>query len=308
MQNNEPLISIIIPVFNAQKYIEETILSVIGQTYSNWELIVVDDCSTDHSVNIIQDIILLDIRIRLIKSEVGSGGPARPRNIGIESSTGKYIAFLDNDDAWLPDKLEKQVSLMQSKGYAMCYGSVSVVNENGKEIRKNIVKNKSGNVFAVLLRHYEISMPTVIVEKDFLINNKLSFNTNMSYCPDHNLFMTIASKVDVGVITDVVAKYRVVSNSLSKKTIDLAPQEYRLTLDEISKDSPTLRKQLSNDFDCAYDKAKYYEIVADIYNNHNKQARYKLKTIVTSKIEYFLLYLLLFMPISNKLILKLLKR
>ena len=92
MQNNEPLISIIIPVFNAQKYIEETILSVIGQTYSNWELIVVDDCSTDHSVNIIQDIILLDIRIRLIKSEVGSGGPARPRNIGIESSTGKYIA------------------------------------------------------------------------------------------------------------------------------------------------------------------------------------------------------------------------
>jgi hypothetical protein len=120
--------------------------------------------------------------------------------------------------------------------------------------------------------------------------------------------MTIASKENVGVITDVVAKYRIVSNSLSKKTIDIAPQEYRFTLDEISKNDPVLRQKLSDDFDCAYRKAKYYEIVADIYNNNKEQARYKLRAIFTSKIEYFSLYLLLFMPISNKLILKLLGR
>ena len=120
--------------------------------------------------------------------------------------------------------------------------------------------------------------------------------------------MTIASRVDVGVIPDVVAKYRMVSDSLSKKTIDIASQEYRLTFDEISKSNPILRQQLSNDFDCAYNKAKYYDVVADIHNNNNKQARYKLKAIFTSKIEYFLLYLLLFMPISNKLILRLLGR
>ena len=151
-------------------------------------------------------------------------------------------------------------------------------------------------------------MQTVMLKKDFVVSNQLSFNTDMSYCPDHNLFMTIASKADVGVITAIVAKYRIVSNSLSKKTIDIAPQEYRLTLDEISKSNPALRQQLSNDFDCAYNKVKYYEIVADIYNNKKKRARYKLRAILASKIEYFLLYLLLLMPISNKLILKLLGR
>ena len=92
------------------------------------------------------------------------------------------------------------------------------------------------------------------------------------------------------------------------KTIDIASQEYRLTLDEISKDNPALRQELSSDFNCAYKKAKYYEVVADIYNNNRDQARYKLRSIYTSRIEYFLLYLLLFIPISNKLIFKLLGR
>ena len=170
------------------------------------------------------------------------------------------------------------------------------------------VKNKSGDIFSSLLRRYEINMQTVMLKKDFIISNQLSFNSNMSFCPDHNLFMIIASKTDVGVITDVVAKYRKVSNSLSKESIDIAPQEYRFTFDEISKSNPELRKQFSNDFDFAYNKAKYYEVVADINNNKKKQARDKLRTIINSRIEYFLLYLLLLMPISNKLILKLLGR
>ena len=130
----------------------------------------------------------------------------------------------------------------------------------------------------------------------------------MSYCPDHNLFMTIASKADVGVISDVLSKYRIVSNSLSNNTIDIVPKEYRFTLDEISKDNPKLKQKLSSEFNSAYNKAKYYEIVADIYNNNMDQARYKLRVIFTSKIEYFLLYLLLFLPLSNKLILKFLGR
>ena len=304
VMDSAPLVSVLMNCFNGEKYLREAIDSVINQTYQNWELVFWDNASTDSSANIAKG---YDKRIKYhLASKTTPLGEAR--NFALEKVSGEYIAFLDCDDIYLPDKLERQVELMQSKDYAMCYGSVAIINESGKEVKKDIVKNKSGNIFSSLLRRYEINMQTVMLKRDFVISNHLSFNTSMSYCPDHNLLMTIASKVDVGVITDVVAKYRIVSNSLSKKTIDIAPQEYRLTLDEISKNNPTLRKQLSNDFDCAYDKAKYYEIVADIYNNHNKQARYKLKTIVTSKIEYFLLYLLLFMPISNKLILKLLGR
>ena len=151
-------------------------------------------------------------------------------------------------------------------------------------------------------------MQTVMLKKDFISNNQLSFNTNMSFCPDHNLFMIIASKTDVGVIVDIIAKYRKMSNSLSKKTIDIAPQEYRFTLDEISKSSPALRVKYANEFDVAYDKVKYYEAIAYISNNKKKQARYKLSEIIYSRIEYFLLYLLLLMPLPNKFILKLLGR
>ena len=302
--DDTPLVSILMNCFNGERYLNEAIDSIYAQTYQNWEVVFWDNASTDRSASIAKG---YDKRIKYyLAPETTPLGEAR--NLALEKSDGQYIAFLDCDDIYLPDKLEQQVNLMQSKDYAMCYGSVVIIDENGNLIKKNFVKNKSGNVFSSLLRRYEINMQTVMLKRDFVISNHLSFNTSMLYCPDHNLFMTIASKVDVGVITDVVAKYRMVSNSLSKKTIDLAPQEYRLTLDEISKSNPVLLQQLSNDFDCAYNKAKYYEVVADIYNNNKEQAHYKLREIFTSKIEYFLLYLLLFMPISNKLILKLLGR
>ena len=301
---NTPLVSIVMNCYNSDRFLKEAINSIYAQTYQNWEIIFWDNASTDNSANIAKS---YDGRIKYyLASETTPLGKAR--NFALEKASGEYIAFLDCDDIYLPDKLEQQVGLMQSKDYTMCYGSIAVIDESGKEIKKYVVKNKSGNVFPNLLRRYEINMQTVILKKEFLVNNQLSFNSNMSYCPDHNLFMTIASKTDVGVITDVVAKYRIVDNSLSKKTIDIAPQEYRLTLDEISKGNPILRQQLSSDFNCAYNKAKYYEVVADIYNNNKKQARYNLRTILTSKIEYFLLYLLLLMPIPNKLILKLLGR
>ena len=301
---SNPLVSIIMNCYNSDKFLREAIESIYSQTYSNWEVIFWDNASIDDSANIAKS---YDERIKYyLASETTPLGEAR--NLALSKVSGEYVAFLDCDDLYLTDKLEKQVKLMQVKGYAMCYGSAAVINESGKEIKKNIVKNKSGNVLSNLLRHYEINMQTVMLKREFLDSNQLSFNTNMSYCPDHNLFMIIASMTDVGVITNVIAKYRIVGNSLSKKTINIAPQEYRLTLDEISKGNPLLRQQLFSDFNCAYNKAKYYEIVADIYNNNKEQARSKLRAIHTSKIEYFLLYLLLFMPISNKFILKLLGR
>ena len=100
-----PLFTVIIPLYNCEKYISRAIKSVIEQTYSNWELIVVDDCSTDDSRKIVRKFTQFDRRIRLIKSNENFGGPARPRNIGIKNAKGVFIAFLDNDDVWYSDKL-----------------------------------------------------------------------------------------------------------------------------------------------------------------------------------------------------------
>ena len=290
--------------YNAELYLNEAIDSVFAQTYTNWKIVFIDNCSTDGTKKIVDS-----YKQKIDYYKTPKNMPlGEARNFGLQFCTGEYIAFLDCDDVFLPDKLQKQVKLMRSGKFAMCYGSFLIINDKGNEIKKDIVQNESGNVFSGLLRRYEINMQTVMLKKDFIVNNDLSFNISMSYCPDHNLFMNIASMSEVGVISDVIAKYRKLRNSLSKKTIDIASDEFRFTLDEISKKNPLLLQEFSDDFEYAYMKAKYYEVISYISINNKKKARSKLKSMCTSKIEYFLLYLLLFMPIKNKLILKLLGR
>lgn len=112
-----PLVSIIIPSFNSEAFIEETISSVNSQSYKSWELIIVDDCSTDSTVCMVAKLAHDNDRIRLIRLDKNSGLPAVPRNVGIKESKGDYIAFLDADDLWHPEKLSIQVNeIIKGKG------------------------------------------------------------------------------------------------------------------------------------------------------------------------------------------------
>ena len=124
------MVSIVVPVYNASSYISETISMVSAQTYKDWELILVDDASTDGSANIIEKIIEKQgKRIRLIRKNVNEGAAAA-RNTGIDASSGKYIAFLDADDVWKPDKLEKQIAFMEKNdaAFSSLYGFVIIKN------------------------------------------------------------------------------------------------------------------------------------------------------------------------------------
>lgn len=112
------LVSIVMPLYNAEKYLEDSIWSVLKQTYKNWELIIVDDCSTDGSVEIVKS--FNDWRIILIKNETNSGA-AVSRNYALRVATGKWIAFLDADDIWVTNKLEKQIKFMVENSYAFTY-------------------------------------------------------------------------------------------------------------------------------------------------------------------------------------------
>ena len=105
------LVSIIMPSYNTAKYIEESIKSVLAQTYMNWELLIVDDCSTDNTDEIVQPF-LSDKRVKYLKNEKNSGA-AISRNRALREAKGKWIAFLDSDDLWMPEKLEKQIAFMK---------------------------------------------------------------------------------------------------------------------------------------------------------------------------------------------------
>lgn len=128
-------VSIITPAWNSEKYIAETIRSVLAQTYENWEMLIVDDCSTDRTAAIVTAFAAADPRIRFL-TQPENGGAAKARNRALEESTGRYIAYLDADDTWMPEKLQKQVAFMQEKKAAFCCNSYEVIADDGSSLNK----------------------------------------------------------------------------------------------------------------------------------------------------------------------------
>ena len=126
-----PLVSVITPSYNSEEFISQTINSVINQTYSNWELLITDDCSNDLSIEIIKPFVKKDRRIKLYTLEHNSGSGVA-RNNSIKYAKGKYIAFCDSDDQWLPNKLEKQIAFMKENNLQFSYSSYKVCNEEDK--------------------------------------------------------------------------------------------------------------------------------------------------------------------------------
>ncbi|MBQ4528076.1 MAG: glycosyltransferase [Clostridia bacterium] len=125
------LVSIIMPSYNTGRFIKETVDSVLAQTYENWELIIVDDCSTDNTDEVVAG--FNDDRIKYLKNEKNSGA-AVSRNRAMREAKGKWIAFLDSDDLWLPEKLESQLAFMKDNGYSFSYTKYSEIDEGSKPL------------------------------------------------------------------------------------------------------------------------------------------------------------------------------
>ena len=127
----QPLVSIVVPMHNAARFIHDTIQTAQAQTYKNWEMLIVDDASTDDSVAIVKNYVEADSRIRLL-SQTTNGGAAKARNAGVAASKGRYIAFLDADDLWHPDKLRLQLDFAKSNDYAFTFTDYEFADERGK--------------------------------------------------------------------------------------------------------------------------------------------------------------------------------
>jgi len=289
---------------NGEEYLHEAIKSVYEQTYQNWEIIFWDNASTDQSKKIA---LSFDKKVKYFLSQQKSSlGEAR--NLALHEANGRYICFLDCDDLYLPNKLQRQVKLMEEGGFPLSYSSAEIIDGNGNKIRNFPAKNNSGDILDKLLVHYEINMQSVILRNSFLIKEELNFLTSMQYCPDHNLFLKIAANNEIGVDQNYLVKYRVIANSLSSKTMYLAGSEVRLTLDEISHKYPQLKLTLKEKFRLAYAKCSYYDCIAFIYGQQYKEARKLLFPIISMRYEYLGLYLLLLLHFPSKLILRLLNR
>jgi len=131
------MVSIVTPSYNSEQFIASTITSVINQTYNNWELIIVDDASKDNTCNIISEFSKKDKRIKLIKQSKNFGAGVA-RNTAIKAAQGNYIAFLDSDDIWKSNKLEKQLAVMKATKATICFSSYELINEEGESLKKII--------------------------------------------------------------------------------------------------------------------------------------------------------------------------
>ena len=161
------LVSIIVPTYNACEYIQQTISSVLFQTYHNWELLIIDDCSSDNTISIVKEFAESNPRIRYFSTNQNTGSPSQPRNIGIEQAKGDYIAFLDSDDIWLPNKLEEQLAFMQEYGYDFVYSNYEKMTWDGKR-EQRIVKVKGSASYKDILKTNEIPCLTVLLRRELL--------------------------------------------------------------------------------------------------------------------------------------------
>lgn len=159
--NATPTISVIIPAYNAEKYIEETIMSALNQTYKPLEIIVIDDCSTDATCAVVERLAEKHSTIRLIKNEKNLG-VAMTRNRGIEEFKGDYVAFLDADDVWYGGKIEYQLNKIKATGVEMVYSSYDIVDTEGKLLRGYLVPRQIDYNF--LLRENVIGCSTVLIK------------------------------------------------------------------------------------------------------------------------------------------------
>lgn len=159
------LVSIIMPNYNGENFISTAIDSVLAQTYTNWELIIIDDASSDSSLEIIKAYAERDSRILLVK-EVFNTGVASVRNKGISLSRGEFIAFLDSDDIWLPDKLKLQLQFIKENSIDVCYTTYSMIDGNGKIFKHRCINDTV--TFNSLLRENIIIFSTVLLRFEIL--------------------------------------------------------------------------------------------------------------------------------------------
>lgn len=316
--NSKPKISVIIPTYNYGEYVSEALDSVLAQTYKDYEIIVIDDGSTDNTKDIVGKYIENSIgNIKYIYQE--NKGVSNARNTGIKNARGEYIAFLDADDIWFPDKLELQMDLFEKNpelGLVFC--NTFSFNEHSSSKKTGFQLNPAGEpakILQSLVIRNRISTNTVIVKKRYFDKTGL-FDEDLRFGEDYDMWLRIAKYYKVDYLNTVLTKYRLHVNNLSKINKE---KEERVIIDMIKIRKRALQEnpEIFKNMNSRTSNECYYQLYLNLANFYlsfgiNDKARRNILQYIRFypyNLTPYLLFLISFMPAGiTKLVWKLKKR
>ena len=214
---DQKLISVIMSVYNGEKYLVQAIDSILNQTYQNFEFIIIDDCSTDNSSHILQEYAQKDSRIKIIKKEknIGIKGFIKNLNLGISIAKGKYIARMDADDISLPERFQKQVDFLENNPEITLVGAqLNLINEQNKITGEAIAALQHRDIVKRITSQIQLFHPVIMFRKD----QNIQYREKFLYCEDYDLYLNLITQgKKLANLNEKLLNYRILANSISRK-------------------------------------------------------------------------------------------
>lgn len=220
------MVSIVMPAYNAQDYIQEAIQSVLQQTYTEWELLVIDDASSDRTAEIVNQLVRKDRRVHYIKNKANIGA-AESRNRGVELAKGQWIAFLDSDDCWHPDKLKRQLDLAEKHRAEFVFSGSAFMNKDGRRLEYYLAVPEQIS-YSQLLKQNIISCSSVLIKKSLIADFPMKHAEDMH--EDFAVWLQILKNRNLQAfgINEPLLIYRITAASKSGNKIRAARMTYRV--------------------------------------------------------------------------------
>jgi glycosyltransferase involved in cell wall biosynthesis len=209
-------VSVVIPTYNRAHVLERAIQSALRQTYQHFEVIVVDDGSTDNTAEVVNSI--CDERVKYVRHQVNKGTPSAARNTGIRVASGELIGFLDSDDEWLPEKLQKQVERFCStcSNVGVIYGGYAVVDDNTESIIGEVHPKKRGYIHKEVLKLSIPATPLIHLVKKECFEKVGFFDEELRFAEDFDMWVRIAQYYEFDFVDEIVAKYHVSQHQITQ--------------------------------------------------------------------------------------------
>lgn len=283
--NRNPLVTVFIAAYNCERYIQQTVDSILSQTYKNIEIIIIDDGSSDNTVNIIKAI--KDEKIRFYQNEKNKGIPFT-RNLGLELAKGEYIAIIDADDVAFPNRLKKQLNYLLNNTEIDVLGTYykTIGNRFPRTIKTKFVCDK--DIKAFLIFYNNIANPTVMMRKGFLVENSLQYDERYFVAQDYKLWSEVVKYGNISIVKEPLTRYRVGHGNItqqSKKSEEKAKRRkslidrihidllnhygFDLSQEEIEQFNLFFTDNIVDDY--KINEQILYQMIKNIYNQNNRK-------------------------------------